>query len=217
MKNFRVILFFSCALIAVSCGKRRKVIGGGTLYFPQTGKETWLLYLENDSCYEAFYSGNTLVRIISAKTKEEMEDSTYLERCYFPDGKLLLTKQFIHRVPEGEWTTYYDTGKQKSWKVIRHGVPLHYKDWFEDGRLSVEGIRDPNGNLDRKQYYYNGNMDQEFTTDSLGNGHCKAYHKNGKIETEGQLNYFSPFGLWKRWDSLGNPRTDTVYGIPGNR
>jgi antitoxin component YwqK of YwqJK toxin-antitoxin module len=89
-----------------------------------------------------------------------------------------------------------------------------YLSYYDDGSIAVTASKAADGTMSRTDRWRSGNLKEEFITDSLGNGKCTNYFENGRKQQEGTLFRFTPSGEWQRWDSLGNPLSDTTYGQP---
>jgi antitoxin component YwqK of YwqJK toxin-antitoxin module len=210
MRSLRNFLLLFILLELLSCGKRKQIIDGGTL-----NGMRWEMYLDNDSCYRAWYNGNIVVKMDVAPTEKDMRDSTFVEKGFYATGRPEELKHFLHGKDHGEWKTWFDTGELQTRSVSENGALVEYVSYYRNGHARVEGTSHPGKPAVRTEYFENGNPDQEFVLDSVGHGHCKKYFPNGKLKTEGDVYYYSQAtGFWKRWDSLGNALTDTLYGLP---
>jgi antitoxin component YwqK of YwqJK toxin-antitoxin module len=172
----------------------------------------WQAYAERDSFFKSFTLDKKMNAMILAKSQAEMNDSTFTRRDYSPGGKLVAVKSWRSGVPHGEWFSYHANGMPASHSVLDNGMLLSYSAWYASGKTQVEGKRNADGTMARTEYFENGNPGQEFQTDTLGNGTGKYWWRNGRPREEGGLLRFSPQGRWKRYDTLGQPLPDTIYG-----
>lgn len=176
-------------------------------------KVRWEVFTENDTCFKYFYDNGNIVAIANAANAADLKDSTFSEKDFSLTGKLIQLKSFLHGKPEGEWTSFYPNGKKKSVSKTRNGLLLEYQAWYDNGQVQVNGTRLDNGKMQRREFFKNGNTSQAFEVDSAGTGYCSYYFMNGKKREEGNLYNFSPIGIWKRFDSLGNAKRDTLLGV----
>ncbi len=176
-------------------------------------KVHWEIFEEHDTCFKIISNNTILVAILSAPTESHLKDSTFSETDYFPNGTVFQIKSFLHRKPDGEWTSFYPNGKKKSVSKTQNGVLMEYRAWYDNGQAQVNGSRMDGGRMKRREFFKNGRTSQEFDTDSIGNGTCISFFNNGKKQAEGNLFKFSPVGIWKRYDSLGKRLNDSLYGF----
>ncbi len=172
----------------------------------------WQAYAERDSFFRSFTLDKKMNAMILAKSQAEMDDSTFTRRDYSQDGKLVAVKSWRGGVAHGEWTSYHPNGNRASHSVISNGVLQSYTAWYASGKVQVDGKRLPDGTMERTEFFETGKPGQEFKTDTLGNGSGKYWWRNGNLREEGGLLRFAPQGRWKRYDTLGKPLPDTIYG-----
>ncbi len=210
LKKFLILL--TIPLLLISCGKKRVITSQGEMIYNEKTVQ-WEIFEEHDTCFKVITDNSILVAILSAPTESHLKDSTFFEKIYFPNGAIAQTKSYLHRKPDGEWTSWYSASKKKAVSKTANGVLIEFRSWYENGKPKVTGRRGEDGRMTRREFFINGKPHQVFDTDSLGNGTCMSFFMTGKKEAEGNIYKFSPVGVWKRYDSLGKPQTDTLYGL----
>jgi antitoxin component YwqK of YwqJK toxin-antitoxin module len=165
----------------------------------------------------------------------------------------------------GEWMIYYDsTHKQKAFHVLyfdskyrlistewfKSGqirretfghyylTPLHYNEWFPDGKVKVSSICKGDSCVNY-QYYHNGQLAEKniargdsasdrmmtwcYFAEYYENGQLKStpydpnsrsrlslvnYYPSGKIKSQVALMYHMPVGPWNEWYENGKLKTE---------
>ena len=212
----RFSLFILLTIITFSsCSKKKEVIKTGTFKDMNGVLLAYEMYSERDTFFRSISDprNGMLYSIQRASTQKEIEDSSFSETVYSGSGKIVQTKSFLNKRPAGIWNVWNEKGVQTSYTKIENGNAIEYKAWFDDGRMRIEGKKNSDDTLLRREYFSNGKPDREFWIDSLGNGRCNLYFPNGKMREKGPLWQYAPSGIWNRFDSLGNTRSDTVYGM----
>jgi len=208
----RLLIFSTVVLFLFSCGRKRVITERGTILLNNKNLR-WEIFTERDTCFKYFYENERVVAIAASVDSSDLHDSTFYEKDFAADGKVIQLKSFRFGKPDGEWTSFYPNGKKKSVSLTRNGTLVSYRAWYDNGQAQVNGMRQDNGKMQRNEFFKNGTKSQEFEMDSLGAGYCTSYFMNGKKREEGNLYNFSPIGIWKRYDSLGNKRGDTLLGV----
>lgn len=204
-------------LSIVSCGRKREVIKSGTESWPQDGLEFITeLYIEHDSAFNAWTDKKTgrLAYIQKAASLEELNDSTYsLTKYFISSGKIRAQKQYILKKPAGSWKTFYASGEIESESVYENGLLKSYESRYENGTMKIKGELLPDSTFRHREYFENGVPLKEMVTDKTGKGSCTSYYRSGKIRETGPVADFNPFGIWKIYDTLGNVKQNTLFGI----
>lgn len=207
------LLIFLLLLIAVSCGKRRKVIEQETFRSENGGVAERVVYTENDSFYIVNIENRITVSRITTLSRETYKDSTFRYEEFYPEKKPRAVQFYEHGKPVNTWKSWYANGQLQAVSEYDNHTLRHYQSWYDNGKLQAEGTRHPNGKLFRIEQYYNGNLKEKIETDSLGNGKCTYYYFNGIRKEEGKLRNYLPSGVWQKFDTLGVYLKDTLYGI----
>ncbi len=206
----RFFIFSLLVFSLFSCGRKRVITSQGQIVLNNRNIH-WEIFTEHDTCFKYLSDNGNIIAIAYAAGMPDMQDSTFSEKDFSLDGKLIEQKTFLAGKPEGQWTAYYPNGKKKSISKTNNGTLLEYRAWYDNGQAQVNGTRLDNGKMQRTEFFRNGKTSESFETDSAGTGFCTVYFMNGKKNAEGDLFNFSPVGLWKRYDSLGNPLHDTLF------
>lgn len=209
------ILAISVSIFLCSCERRQQIINQGDYVDSDSTVLHWKEYLDRDSFFREVTLRGVIVNIARSKTEQEFRDSTFAETDFYGNGKPKALRNFKQGQQTGVWKSWYEDGKTKSSSLVVEGVLRDYFSYYDNGSIAVTASRAPDGTMTRTERWMNGNLKEEFTTDSLGNGSCTNYFPNGKKSASGNLSMFGPDSTWQRWDSLGNPMSDTTYGIPG--
>lgn len=203
-------------LLFFSCGKKKEIIASGRIEEGGSDYSTWEEFIDKDSAFVVYRDGSSGIIYMRKKAKSlaELRDSTYSSEFYYtPSGKLLSIDYFRDKKHIGESLSFYESGKKKSSAFFLNGVRGNYETWYENGNLMVKGELLPDGTFRHREYYENGSPKKEMISDKNGKGSCTYYFMNGKIRENGALMDFEPSGIWKIYDSLGNPRQDTLFGL----
>lgn len=211
-RGFMIILI---AMVFSSCERRQQIINQGDYIDADSTVLHWKEYIDRDSFFREVTHNGIIVNIARTKTEQEFRDSTFTETDFYGPGKPKATRAFKQGKQSGIWKSWYEDGKTKSSSLVVDGVLRDYFSYYDNGAIAVTASRQPDGIMMRTERWMNGNLKEEFTTDSLGYGKCVDYYPNGKKSAAGNLARFSPDSTWQRWDSLGNPLSDTTYGITG--
>ncbi|CAN5891720.1 hypothetical protein BH11BAC7_BH11BAC7_06680 [soil metagenome] len=212
-KFFLPILIF---LIITSCGKKKTVIAYGTESWPEEGIEFLTeLYVDHDSAFISWTNKKTgrVLYLGKAASMQDLKDSTFTRNYFYDSGKLHTIEPFRNKKMDGEVLSFYKSGKKKSRVTFSDGIKGNYETWYESGKLMIKGELLPDSTFSHKEYYENGVLQKEMITDKTGKGSFSSYSGNGKIYESGALLNFERSGIWKIFDSLGNPRRDTLFGI----
>jgi antitoxin component YwqK of YwqJK toxin-antitoxin module len=210
MRFISVLIFF--LIIQTSCGEKKQVKNRGETTLNGDSLD-FMEYTRNDSFFRASTIKGKGRLIQAAKDEKSLRDSTFSERLYLLNGRLVQEKAFLNGIPEGIWTTYSDNGQMLSLTDIKNGKAVNYSAWFPDGKLRVMARTNVDGSMSRYEYYENGAPFQSFEVDSLGIGPCTTYYANHQPREIGRLLNFKPFGYWKRFDSTGRKLEDTLFSI----
>jgi antitoxin component YwqK of YwqJK toxin-antitoxin module len=203
-------------LLLFSCGKKRQVIEQGNSSPENYDNFSNELYIENDSAFHVYTNlkNGKLVEMDNAASLEELKDSTYCRIYYYHEsGNLHSIDYFRKKKREGESTSFYESGKKKSRASFVNGIKGNYEAWYESGNVMVKGELLPDSTFRHREYFENGNPKKEMLADKNGKGSCTYYYSNGKVHETGALLNFDPTGIWKIFDTLGNLKQDTLFGI----
>jgi antitoxin component YwqK of YwqJK toxin-antitoxin module len=211
-KFFLPIIFL---LTIISCGKKREVIyderdGGPHSDFAPA------LYIENDSAFHTrrYLKNGKIVEMQKAASLQELEDSTYCRIYYYHEsGNVYSIDYFQKKKHVGESLSFYESGKKKSRATFSDGIRGNYEIWYESGKLMIEGELLPDSTFRHREYFESGLPKKEMATDKTGKGQCTYYYTNGKTKETGPMVDFNPCGIWKIYDTLGNLKHDTVFGL----
>jgi antitoxin component YwqK of YwqJK toxin-antitoxin module len=205
-------LAFLLLLTIVSCGKKRAIISEGETTIGILCVH-YQEYWENDTFYKAFTDESQLVVLLIANSEAEFRDSTFTRKTFPITNELYSIEVFKNGKLEGDVLTFYGSGKKKSRTSYLHGFKSGYETWYESGKKQVTGELLPDSTFLHREYFENGLPKQEMTADETGKGHCTVFHPNGKKREEGPMVNFNPVGIWKIYDTLGNVKQDTIFGI----
>jgi antitoxin component YwqK of YwqJK toxin-antitoxin module len=214
MKKFLLLVFFLSAL--VSCGKKKEIITHGTESWPENNVEFITeVYLDHDSAFNTWTDKNSgrLFLIKKSASLQDLKDSTYTAVFYYDNGNILAIRSFNKKIPSGNWEKNYPDGKKKSLSKYKDGKLVEITAWWENGNVNIEMKSDKNGKMMHHEFFENGNLAQQLEIDSTGSGSCVNYYPNGKKKIEGSVYRKNPSGIWKMYDTLGNLRQDTLFGI----
>ncbi len=206
-------LFLILAIATVSCEKRKPILREGDFVDVDSAVLHWKEYIDRDTFFREVSLKGVIVNIAKSKTEQEFRDSTFTETDFFGNGKPRALRSFANGEQQGVWKSWYEKGNTKSSSLVVNGVLRDYFSYYENGTAAVTASRLPDGTMSRTERWQNGNLKEEFKTDSTGAGSCMNYHENGKKSASGNLLHFAPDSVWQRWDSLGQPMSDTAYGI----
>lgn len=211
----RSFMFILVPMLFASCERRAQVINEGD-YIDSDSVTVlhWKEYLDRDSFFREVTLRGVIVNIARSQTEKEFRDSSFTETDYFVNGNPKALRTFRNGTQTGVWKSWYEDGKAKSSSMVIDGDLRDYFSYYDNGSIAVTASKQPDGMMSRAERWRNGNLKEEFLTDSLGNGKCTNYYENGKKSQSGPLLRFSPFDVWQRWDTLGNPIADTTYGVP---
>jgi len=171
-------------------------------------------------------------------SKEFSSEKDYIEKTFFPNGKVntlkeykngklngnykkyekdgILTKHFTFKEdkPILQKTFYSSNGKSKSITNFknsnRHGM---HKKFHENGNVELEAYFDENyKNGTWKEYSYEGKLTsiQEYKN-GVENGSFKHYSRTGLLEKEGKYLKGRPEGLWKIYNRDGTLYKEITY------
>jgi antitoxin component YwqK of YwqJK toxin-antitoxin module len=213
----RYLLLIPILFALISCGKKkRKVIEYGTESWPQDSVEFITeLYVDHDSAFNTWTDKKTgkLFYVEKSASLQDLKDSTYSGTFYFDDGSVLATKFLRKRARIGNWEKFYPGKKKRSLSKYKDGKLIELTDWWENGNVNVEIRYSENGKMIHEEFFENGNPAQKLEIDSVGTGTCINYYSNGKKRGEGNVFRKNPSGIWKMYDTLGNLKQDTLFGI----
>ena len=213
--NLAMKKIFSAIIILITanaCSRKRVITSQGDL-MDGNKKIHWEIYTERDTTFKIISQDGRIISQIFSDTEAELKDSTFSEKDFGIDGKLIQIRTFLNGKPDGEWTSYYSNGKKKSVSITKDGNLFEYRSWYDNGKPQVNGKRLDNGRMERTEFFKTGNISQKFDVDSAGNGYCTSFFVNGRKSQEGNVGNYSPIGIWKRYDSMGNPMHDTLLGF----
>jgi len=201
---------------------------------------------------------------ISTECRYEKGKLEGVVRQYFRDGKLMeVDSGYVNDVCNGTWTTFYPSGIRRdvtrvkndtligitsydsTGRIIYETVPenglLHYKSFYPDGRLRMEGdflnnkrsgewiTYNPGGTIINSfsyvdgqntgwqlTWYRNGKLKERYQTDS-GNiiGPYVEYFRNGSLKSKGNYNRKGMTGEWCSYFPDGSLR-NTSFASDGN-
>jgi antitoxin component YwqK of YwqJK toxin-antitoxin module len=233
-KSFLPIIIF---LTIISCGTKRVVTGEGVSVI-YSDSIYWQTYTENDSAFRRFYfNPKGPVFIEGASSEPDLKDSTFVLNAFLPNGRLIERRFYLHGREDGEWLTYNadgskdtrrvfkngkhvstetwypGTGRKKSRTVYSDGFESGYETWYESGKKEITGELLPDSAFRHREYFENGLPKKEMTADKTGKGQSTYYYANGKIHETGPIANFNRSGVWKIYDTLGNVKQDTLFGI----
>ena len=212
MKSLLPILII-VALAVTSCERRQQILHEGDFVDVDSTVLHWKEYIDRDSFFREVSLRGIIVNVARAKTEAEFRDSTFSETDFFGNGKSKALRNFENGEQQGVWKSWYENGTSKSSSVVVNGILRDYLSYYDNGGSAVTASRMPDGTMSRIERWQNGNLKEEFRTDSTGKGTCTNYHENGKKSAAGKLLNFAPDSIWQRWDSIGQPFTDTTYGV----
>lgn len=208
----RCFLIILVVMLLSSCERRQQIINEGDYVDVDSTVLHWKEYLDRDSFFREVTLRGVIINIARAESEQQFRDSTFSESDFYGNGKQKALRTFKQGRQSGVWKSWYEDGRPKSSSLVTDGVLRDYFSYYDNGAIAVTASKQPDGIMSRTERWRNGNLKEEFLTDSLGNGKCINYHPNGLKSDSGRLFLFAPFDTWKRWDSLGNPLTDTTYG-----
>ncbi|HET6991038.1 MAG TPA: hypothetical protein VFJ43_06930 [Bacteroidia bacterium] len=215
MRNFFFLLLIP--FLIISCGKKRKILAQGTESWPQDSVEfATQLYLDHDSAFYTWTDKSTgrLFLIEKSASLQDLKDSTYSAFYYHENGNLMKVKSYDKKIP-GNGMEYYPDKKKKSESRFQNGNLVEYTSWWETGKVNIETKYLEGGKIIHNEYFENGNSAQQLEVDSLWSGTCVNFYENGKKKGEGTIFHKNPSGIWKMYDSLGNPKQDTFFLAEG--
>ncbi len=217
LTSLLLIAFVAIAFVAIACERRQQILHEGSFTDVDSTVLHWKEYMDRDSFFREVALRGVIVNFARAKSEQEFRDSTFAETDFFGNGKPKALRNFANGQQQGVWKSWYENGSAKSSSIVNNGILRDYLSYYDNGITAVTASRLPDGTMSRMERWQNGNLKEEFKTDSTGRGTCTNYHPNGKKSATGNLLNFSPDNSWQRWDSLGLPLTDTVYGLsPSN-
>ncbi|HLG04139.1 MAG TPA: hypothetical protein VI731_11125 [Bacteroidia bacterium] len=205
-----------CVIILVellACSEKKQPLHKGESIIAGV-KGHWEEFTQNDSFFRVTTIPGKGFYRQAAGDEKLFRDSTFIEKWFLKNGRMVQIKSFEGGVPHGEWKVWADDGQILSRTVINKGIAIDYESWHTNGSLRAKGKVQPDGTMIREEYYPGGVINQTFTVDSLGNGTFQGYFPNRQLKEKGRLISFEPIGIWIRLDSLGNKLSDTLYTFP---
>lgn len=212
-KYFLPILFL---LTIISCGKKKQVLATGVIEENGYTYATWEKFIDHDSAFVVFTdaASGKINRIQKAENEVALSDSTYtMEFFFIPSGKLMTVQKYKQKKPDGKWPSFFENGKMAGETVFENGLMQHYTMWFENGNVQTKGELLADSTFRHREYFESGLPKKEMTADKTGKGHCTYFYLNGKTRETGPVMNFNPCGIWKIYDTLGNLKHDTVFGL----
>ena len=203
-------------LTIISCGKKKQVIASGAIEENGHVYATWEEFINNDSAFVVYTdaASGKINRIKKAENEAALRDSTYSVEYYFiPSGKLMTVQRYTRKKPDGKWLSFFENGKMAGETVFENGLMQHYTLWFENGKVQTKGELLPDSIFRHREYFESGLPKKEMTADKNGKGQCTYFYTNGKTRETGPVMNFNACGIWKIYDTLGNLKHDTVYGM----
>jgi antitoxin component YwqK of YwqJK toxin-antitoxin module len=214
MRNALLVLI---VLLAISCGKKKQIVFTGESQENGVITERSETFIDHDSAFETHtdVASGKIYRLERSKNMAEFSDSTYTVELFFiPSGKPKAFKKYIAKKREGEWKTFYESGKVETETDYKNNLMLGYKTWFEDGKLKAIGEPLPDHTFRHQEFFENGVQSKEMATDSTGDGKCTYWYPNKRMKSTGPICGFEPCGVWKGWDTAGKAGPDELLGIP---
>lgn len=200
----------------ISCGKKKKkVIASGVIEENGYVYATWEEFINNDSAFVVFTdaASGKINKIHKAENEPALRDSTYTAEYFFPSGKLMMIQKYKQKKRDGSWPSFFENGKMAGETVFKNGIVQHYTLWFENGKVQTKGELLPDSTFRHREYFENGSPKKEMAADKNGKGQATYYYANGKIHETGPIVNFNRTGIWKIYDTLGNVKQDTLFGI----
>jgi antitoxin component YwqK of YwqJK toxin-antitoxin module len=127
-----------------------------------------------------------------------------LWKQYYETGTIKNEGNYFKGKISGTWVNYYEEGTKKSISIYEANK-ARYQEFYENGRLKMEGILRTNASDSIWKYYYeNGKLKATgIEKNGLKNGNWIFYYDDGKIESEGSYSSGTPTGSWKYYHANG--------------
>lgn len=126
-------------------------------------------------------------------------------KYYFETSKILQSEgSYVNGKKNGEWKTYYPSGKLAS-----HGLYINDKpsgEWLyfhEGGGLSVQGVYVDGQREGNWSAYYPGGVKRSETKYNKGSGEFKEFYKSGALKASGQIREGKNEGKWQYYFESG--------------
>jgi antitoxin component YwqK of YwqJK toxin-antitoxin module len=188
---------------------------GNAIYLDEPEQVVAPTLVSRDTIREQYADGKPRVEREVARYSDNTFQAEGAHREYYPNGQLFVEGRFRNGRQDGEWTYWFETGKQNR-KVA-------YKDGKLDGSWEVTRA---DGTISAKRSFKNGLRDGDWVTyddtgkqplteehyvDGKQNGTWKVWHPGGQQKLQMDFKDGKLDGTRTEWDEKGEKRMEVTY------